>query len=66
MTPNRNDPDPQALAEQKIDFTAEGAPAPDTLPSPPPPRLGAGDGAAPLTAKLHRATLTLKRESRAR
>ncbi|GEM_PF-2556333 len=66
MTNNRNDPDRQSLAEQKRDFTAEGAPAPDRLPSPPPPRLGASDAATPLTAKLHRATLTLKRESRAR
>lgn len=66
MIPSRNDPAPKALAEQKRDFTAEGAPAPDKLPPPPPPRQSHTDTATPLTAKIHRETLTLKRDSQAR
>lgn len=63
MTPSRNDPDSQALAEQKSDFTAEGAPAP-TKQAP-----SAQDRAEATTTprtQPPRGTLTLKRPSRAR
>lgn len=66
MNRPRNDSAPKALAEQKRDFTAEGALTPEKLPSPPPPRQNRTDTATPITAKLHRDTLTLKRDSRAR
>jgi hypothetical protein len=63
MTPSRNEPDPQALAEQKRDFTSEGAPAPGK--QAPSAQDRAEAATAPRT-QPHRETLTLKRPSRAR
>lgn len=66
MIPPRNELAPQTLAEQKRDFTAEGAPAPDKQAPSSTPRQACADAATQPPAKLHRETLTLKRASRAR
>jgi hypothetical protein len=63
MRVEHHEPDPQALARQKSDFTAEGAPFPcQQAPS----AQDRADAGTPLRTKPHRDTLTLKRPSRAR